>query len=111
MKTQKRAGAMSLGKALRLLREYHGLKQNEAAERLGFPKSVVSELESGSRNATLEILARYAESFKMPISSVVLLAELQASESTDKNSIKRVVTEKALKILDWFNERTKLDDE
>jgi transcriptional regulator with XRE-family HTH domain len=111
MKTQQRQESMPLGKALRILREYHGLKQVEAADRLGFTKSVVSELESGSRSASLEVLNRYSESFKMPLSSVVLLAELQNSQSAEPTSVKRLVTEKALKILDWFNERTKLDEE
>ena len=111
MKTQPHQESVPLGKALRLLREYHGLKQVEAADRLGFTKSVVSELESGSRSASLDVLNRYSESFKMPLSSVVLLAELQSSPSGDPASVKRLVAEKALKILDWFNERTKLDEE
>ena len=111
MKTKEPKSPVRLNAALRLLREYHGLKQVEAAERLGFRKSVVSELESGTRPASLDVLSRYAESFKMPLSSVMLLAELQ-SASTEPSSVasfRRSVAEKAVKILDWLNERTKID--
>lgn len=113
MKMKESKESIQLNAALRLLREYHGLKQVEAAERLGFKKSVISELESGTRPASLDVLNRYAQSFKMPLSSVMLLAELQDSssiESTPTAALRRSVAEKAFKILDWFNERTKLDD-
>ena len=111
MKTKESQDSFPLNKALRLLREYHGLKQVETAERLGFQKSVVSELESGTRPASLDVLNRYAESFKMPMSSVILLAELQDNSQVEHSAIRRSVAEKALKILDWFNERTKIDDD
>jgi transcriptional regulator with XRE-family HTH domain len=108
MKTKESQAPVPLNKALRLLREYHGLKQVETATRLGFQKSVVSELESGTRPASLDVLNRYAETFKMPMSSVILLAELQDNSQMQPSAIRRLVAEKALKILDWLNERTKI---
>lgn len=104
---------MEINKALKILREYHGLKQFEAADKIGFSRSVISELESGGRPASLDVIQRYADAFKIPASSVLLLAELSehSLESSDLKGItrmKRNIAVKTFKILDWINEKTKV---
>ncbi|MHB8285982.1 MAG: helix-turn-helix domain-containing protein, partial [Caulobacteraceae bacterium] len=64
-----------IGEALRLIRVFHGLKQNQIAERVGLSTSYVSEIERGQRTPTLETVERYARVFEMPASSIMFFAE------------------------------------
>lgn len=63
------------GQALKLLRRYQGLNQSALAKRLGVSRSYISELESGNRTPSLDLLGRYADIFNIPISSLVFFAE------------------------------------
>ena len=63
------------GQALKLLRRYQGLNQVTLAKRLGVSRSYVSELESGNRTPSLDLLERYSREFNIPISSLVFFAE------------------------------------
>lgn len=70
------------GQALKLLRRYQGLNQESLAEKLGVSRSYISELESGNRTPSLDLLGRYADVFNIPISSLVFFAEaLQDQEN------------------------------
>ena len=63
------------GQALKLLRRYQGLNQSNLAKQLGVSRSYVSELESGNRTPSLDLLSRYADVFNVPVSSLVFFAE------------------------------------
>lgn len=63
------------GHALKLLRRYQGVNQSVLAKELGVSRSYISELESGNRTPSLDLLNRYAETFKIPVSSLVFFAE------------------------------------
>lgn len=70
------------GQALSLLRRYQGLNQSALAKKLGVSRSYISELESGNRTPSLDLLSRYAEVFNIPVSSLVFFAEaLQDQEN------------------------------
>ena len=74
-----------IGEALRLIRVFHDLKQNQIAERLGLSTSYVSEIERGQRTPTLETIERYARVFEMPASSIMFFAEnLNDPKGSDK---------------------------
>jgi transcriptional regulator with XRE-family HTH domain len=64
-----------LGEALRLIRVYHDLRQNQVAERLNISKSYLSEIENGHKSPTLELVQRYSEEFDLPVSSIMFFAE------------------------------------
>ena len=49
-----------LAQALRLIRVFHDVKQNELAARLGISKSHLSEIESGRKQPRLELIERYS---------------------------------------------------
>lgn len=59
-----------LGEALRLIRVFHDLKQNELADRLGISQSHLSDIERGSKTPSSELVARYAQEFDLPVSSI-----------------------------------------
>jgi transcriptional regulator with XRE-family HTH domain len=64
-----------LGEALRLLRVFHDMKGNELAEKLGISQSYLSEIESGKKEPTLEIIRRYAKEFDTTSSSILFFSE------------------------------------
>jgi transcriptional regulator with XRE-family HTH domain len=64
-----------INEALRLMRLFHDLKQFELAERLQISKSHLSEIESGRKIPTLDLLEKYSREFDVPISSIMFFAE------------------------------------
>ena len=87
--------------ALRLVRVFHDLSQTQLAERLGISKSYLSELESGKKTPSLEILQKYAESFSMPLSSLLFFSENVESPTRSERARAAIAT-KALKMLEWI---------
>ena len=64
-----------LNEALRLIRVYHDMKQGEAAKALGVSPSYLSEVETGKKKATLELVEKYAETYRIPASSIMYFSE------------------------------------
>ena len=64
-----------LNEALRLIRVFHDMKQVEAAKALGVSASYLSEVETGKKKPTLELIERYAETYKIPASSIMYFSE------------------------------------
>ena len=87
--------------ALRLIRVYHDLNQADAAARVGLSKSYVSEIESGSKKVTLEVLEKYATAFDIPLSSLMLFAE-KSEDLKFSEDVRAYVADKAIKMLDWI---------
>lgn len=90
------------GQALKLLRRYQGLNQKVLAEKLGVSRSYVSELESGNRTPSLDLLGRYADIFNIPISSLMFFAEaLEDKEniSSRTEAAKGVIAKKVVALL------------
>jgi transcriptional regulator with XRE-family HTH domain len=55
-----------LGKALRLIRVFHDLSQKDLAEKLEISKSYISEIESGKKTPTIDLLNKYSNFFDIP---------------------------------------------
>lgn len=89
-----------MNEALRLIRVYHDLNQADAAARVGLSKSYVSEIESGKKKVTLEVLEKYSNAFDLPASSLMLFAE-KAEEGCFADNAREYVADKALKMLEW----------
>lgn len=64
-----------ISEALRLMRVFHDLKQFELAEKLNISKSYLSEIESGVKSPTLDLLDKYSQEFDIPVSSILFFAE------------------------------------
>jgi transcriptional regulator with XRE-family HTH domain len=64
-----------IAEALRLIRVYHDLKQNELADKLKISKSYLSEIESGAKTPTLSLVESYATEFHIPPSAILFFAE------------------------------------
>lgn len=94
-----------LGRALKLLRTYHQLKQVVLAKRLEISNSYLSEIEKGDKTPGVDLLQKYAEIFKMPVSSIMLFAEKMETSDMTAESIRVKAAEKVLRLLEWIEER------
>ena len=90
-----------LNKALRLTRQFHEMKQVELASKLGISKSYLSEIESGKKPASLELLEKYSDTFEIPVSSLVFFSETMSTKKTVPEKFKSLVTSKVLDIMEW----------
>ncbi|MGB3752483.1 MAG: helix-turn-helix transcriptional regulator [Parerythrobacter sp.] len=91
-----------LGQALKLLRRHQGLNQSALAVKLGVSRSYISELESGNRTPSLDLLHRYSEVFDVPVSSLVFFAEALAKNDNLSGRLDRakgVIAKKVIALL------------
>lgn len=93
-----------LHEALRLIRSYHDLSQSELSVRLGISNSYLSEIESGKKQPTLEVLQRFSEEFDLPLSSLLFFSEgLDKPQPTD--GIRAFAAKKAIALLQWVEQK------
>lgn len=69
-----------IGEALRLIRVFHDKKSTELAKELGISSSYLSEIESGKKQPSLELVNKYAEIFNTSSHSILFF-----SDELDKN--------------------------
>lgn len=101
-----------LSETLRLLRVFHDLKQHELAEMLDVSKSYISEIENGNRTPSMEVIQRYADAFKVPVSSIMFFAENLDEAKSGKNAAGKAKTAIASKIVNFLKlveAKTELD--
>ena len=93
-----------LHKALRHLRRYHQMKQDELAGKLGISNNYLSEIESGKKAhaITIDLLERYSKIFGVPVSSLMLFSEELASAKRSER-VRTAIASKVLKVLDWVD--------
>jgi len=103
-----------LSEALRLIRVFHDVKQNELADRFGISKSYVSEIESGKKTPTIEILSKYSDEFHIPLSSILFFSENIDSTgniSALAQKARGAISDKVLNFLKFIESRTREKDE
>jgi transcriptional regulator with XRE-family HTH domain len=96
-------------RALKLIREYHRLSRTELAERIGFSKSYVSEIERGNKKPTMDVIERYAQTFRMPMSSLLLFAECSDNDAPAERA-RLFAADKTLKMLEWLRDTAVEED-
>jgi transcriptional regulator with XRE-family HTH domain len=94
-----------LNRALRLLRTYHQLNQQELAKKLEISNTYLSEIETGSKAPSVELLQKYSVLFRMPVSSIMLFAETMGSDRKPGARLRVSAADKILKLLEWLEER------
>lgn len=91
-----------INKALRISREFHRLKQKDLADRLGISPSYLSEIETGNKTPSLDLLEKYGKIFNVPPSTFLVFAEkssgLCSSDAVSKNA------RRLLKFFEWVIE-------
>lgn len=94
-----------LAEALRLIRIFHDMQQQELADRLGLSKSYVSELESGKKNPSMEVIQKYSEAFGIPPSSILFFSE-SLENPTKAKKAKSAIAGKVLQFLQFIEAKT-----
>ena len=103
-----------LAEALRLIRIFHDLKQNELAGQLGISKSHLSEIESGKKQPTLQLVERYSSEFGIPVSSILFFSEKLEDPTGSAISASRargVIARKVVTFLQLIESRTSIVEE
>lgn len=86
-----------LHSALRTIREIHRFQQTEMAEKLHISRSHLSEIESGKKAVSVDLLTRYADAFDVPASTLLSFAEALDGPSPRREANAK----KLLSVLDW----------
>lgn len=90
-----------INRALKTIRQFHGLTQAELALKLDMSKSYLSEIESGKKSVGYDLLEKYAELFDVPVSSLVFFSENIEKSDSVPEKFRSVVADKILKIMEW----------
>ena len=88
-------------RALKTIRQFHGLTQAELALKLDMSKSYLSEIESGKKSVGYGLLEKYSELFDVPVSSLVFFSENIETSGSIPEKYRSVVADKILKIMEW----------
>ncbi len=92
-----------LNEALRLVRVFHDINQSQMAKKLEISRSYLSEIESGKKTPSIELLDKYSHIFHLPSSSILLFSEnLENDTFSEKTRI--AVAGKIIKIMNWLSE-------
>lgn len=93
-----------LHQALRLIRSYHDLSQTELATELCISNSHLSEVESGKKLPSLDLLKKYSEQFDIPLSSILFFSEnLDSAKPSDK--LRLGIARKVINIMEWVDNK------
>lgn len=92
-----------LNEALRLLRAYHDISQSELCADLGVSNSHLSEIESGKKQPTLELLGKYSKRFEIPLSSLLFFSENIGNGVTEK--FRLGAAKKVVSLLQWVEQK------
>jgi len=84
-------------KALKAFRVFNRMTQQELAEKLDLSKSFISEMESGKKPATAQIIDRYSELFGVPSWEILYLGS-----AYDNKKFENKLTSKLLSLIDWI---------
>ena len=85
-----------VNEVLRLLRVYNDIKATDLAEKLNISTSYISELESGKKKVSLDIINKYSSFFEVPSSSILLMSE---SLDNNKQDLKHKISRALISIL------------
>lgn len=91
-----------LNEALKQIRVFHQLKQVDLAQELGISKSHLSEIESGKKAVSMDLLHKYSNYFSVPASSLMLFSEnMEAAKKSDKLRLK--CAKKIVSLMEWVS--------
>jgi transcriptional regulator with XRE-family HTH domain len=98
----------AIGRALKLTRMFHRQTQIGLAARLCISNSYLSEIESGSKPVSLELLTKYSELFKIPVSTLLVFSE-RLDERHFTKGLRIKAGDKILRMLEWIAESEEVE--
>lgn len=94
--------------ALRLLRLYLGLSQAQMAEKIELSQSMISEIESGSKSVSIDVIEKYSTRLNVRMSQLLFFAEELYADPV-KMKGKLIIGGRILKLLDALSPREVAD--
>lgn len=91
-----------INKALKLIRQFHKIKQSELADKFSMSKSYLSEIESGKKPVSFELLEKYSDEFDIPASSLVFFSESLSDKKGMSEKFRLVFSGKIIEVIEWF---------
>lgn len=88
-----------IGEALRRIRKDKGWTVQVTADQLGISKSHVSEIENGKKTPSYELLKKYSDEFKIPLSALFFFEETLEGEGRFSASARKVLGRSILRLL------------
>lgn len=89
----------SINDALRLLRLYCGFSQTEMAAKLSIAQSMVSDVEGGRKNVTLDLLEAYSQAVGVRMSQLLFFAEEIEGQPIARRG-QLIVADKVIRLLE-----------
>lgn len=93
-----------INEALRLLRLYVGLSQKQLSAEIEISQSMISEIESGAKAVSMEILEKYSERLNVRMSQLLFFAEELDGEPIKMRG-KLIVANRVLQLLEKLSPR------
>ena len=86
-----------------MVRNFHRLKQTDLADKLKISNSYLSEIESGDKSPSVELLGNYSKIFNIPVSTLLLFSE-RLNEKKFSERVRVQAGDKILRMLEWVAE-------
>ena len=96
-------------RALRLVRIFYRLKQTDLAAKLEISNSYLSEIESGVKSPSIELLGKYSKLFRIPVSTLLLFSE-RLDEKRFSERVRVKAGDKILRMLEWVAESEQFEN-
>ena len=94
----------TINEALRLIRIYSKFSQVQLADRLGVAQSLVSDVESGRKGVSMDLLERYSDALGVRMSKLLFFAEEIEGQPIGRRG-KLIIAEGILKLLEHLAPR------
>jgi transcriptional regulator with XRE-family HTH domain len=92
-----------LHKALRLIRVFNEMTQKELAELLDISRSHLSEIESGKKTPSYDLLERYSTVFKVPTSNLLFFSEyLEDGKVIEINKLRNLLASQIISMMEFI---------
>src|SRR5689334_21484674 len=85
--------------ALRLVRLYWGMSQQDLAETVGVSQSLISDVEASRKSVSLDLLERYSRALGIKMSQLLFFAEEIEGEPIKRRG-KLIFAERVLRMLE-----------
>ena len=79
-----------LGEAVKIIRVFNGLNQQELADSLNISASYLSQIESGKRTPGMDTVQTISKQFRIPVSSLLFFAEQLEGNGGEDEKEKRL---------------------
>ena len=88
----------TINEALRLVRLYWGFSQIELADKLSLSQSMISDIERGAKEVSVEVLERYSKELGIRMSQLLFFAEELDGQPLQKRG-RLIIANRVLELL------------